>query len=193
MKPSLLIYVHGFNSSPGSHKASVMMQYCAEHRPDIRLIIPQLPHFPAQAAGQLAQLIETYRDDYQIGLAGSSLGGYFCTWLHATYGLPAVLINPAVKPYELLVDYLGVQTNPYTHESYTLHSSHIEELKAIDVDTLSCPDDIWVLLQTGDETLDYRQAVEKYQQAHLSIEPGGDHSFIDFERYPERIIQFLNL
>ncbi|MGO1296721.1 MAG: esterase YqiA [Vibrio sp.] len=193
MKPSLLIYIHGFNSSPGSHKASVMKQYCAEHRRDIRLEIPQLSHFPTQAALQLIELVEKYKDDYQIGFAGSSLGGYFCTWLHAKYALPAVLINPAVKPYELLVDYLGLQTNPYTHESYTLDTTHIAELKAIDVETLPCPNDIWVLLQTGDETLDYRQAADKYQNAHLSIEHGGDHSFIDFERYPERIIQFLNL
>ncbi|SJL85377.1 esterase YqiA [Vibrio palustris] len=193
MKPSLLIYVHGFNSSPGSLKASLMAKYCAEHRPDIRVEIPQLPNFPEQAAYQLKQLVEEHQNDYRIGLAGSSLGGYFCTWLNAHYALPAVLINPAVKPYELLVDFLGVQINPYTHESYVLNDTHIDDLKVIDVETLTNPDNIWVLLQTGDETLDYRQAEKKYQSAHLTIESGGDHGFVDFERYPERIIQFLNL
>ena len=193
MKPSLLLYIHGFNSSPLSHKANVMQQYCAQHRPDIKVLVPQLPCFPQQAAGYLLSLVKQYQHEYQIGLVGSSLGGYMSTWLNHQFGFKAVVVNPAIKPYELLQDYLGEQENPYTHEHYVLQAHHIEELKALDVALLMNPSDFWLLQQTEDEVLDYRQAVEKFKLAKQTVESGGDHSFIGFERYPEQIIQFLNL
>ncbi|MDF4367242.1 YqiA/YcfP family alpha/beta fold hydrolase, partial [Vibrio parahaemolyticus] len=127
-KPSLLLYIHGFNSSPLSMKANVMRAYCEQHRSDIKVIVPQLPCYPQQAAKMLLDIIEQYKDDYKIGLVGSSLGGFMSTWLNDKFGFKAVVVNPAVKPYELLVDYLGKQTNPYTHETYTLEACHIDEL-----------------------------------------------------------------
>ncbi|EIU6777299.1 esterase YqiA [Vibrio parahaemolyticus] len=192
-KPSLLLYIHGFNSSPLSMKANLMREYCAQHRPDIKVIVPQLPCFPEQAAQLLLDIVEQYKDDYNIGLVGSSLGGYMSTWLNAKYGFKAVVVNPAVKPYELLVDYLGEQTNPYTHETYTLKACHIDELKALDVQSIASPNSFWLLQQTEDEVLDYRQAVDKFAKAKQTVEQGGDHSFVGFERYPAKIIEFLEL
>ena len=192
-KPSLLLYIHGFNSSPLSHKAQVMAEYCKVHRPDIKVIVPRLPSYPSQAAEFLVQLIEEYKDTHQIGLVGSSLGGYLSTWLNHRYGFKAALVNPAVKPYELLVDYLGKQINPYTQEEYFLEEKHMAELFALQVETIHSVDDLWLLQQEGDEVLDYRQAVDKYSACKQTIEKGGDHSFVNFERYPEQIIQFLNL
>ncbi|TOG30089.1 esterase YqiA [Vibrio parahaemolyticus] len=192
-KPSLLLYIHGFNSSPLSMKANLMREYCAQHRPDIKVIVPQLPCFPEQAAQLLLGIVEQYKDDYNIGLVGSSLGGYMSTWLNAKYGFKAVVVNPAVKPYELLVDYLGEQTNPYTHETYTLEACHIDELKALDVQSIASPNSFWLLQQTEDEVLDYRQAVDKFAKAKQTVEQGGDHSLVGFERYPAKIIEFLEL
>ncbi len=191
--PSLLLYIHGFNSSPLSHKAQVMQQYCAANRPDIKVVVPKLPSFPKQAAAYLVDVVNQYKDDYQIGLVGSSLGGYLSTWLNHQFGFRAVLVNPAVKPYELLANFLGEQQNPYTQERYVLAAEHIDELKELDTPTLRAPQDFWLLQQTGDEVLDYRQAVDKYRHARQTIEEGGDHSFVDFERYPAQIIHFLNL
>ncbi len=192
-KPSLLLYIHGFNSSPLSHKAQVMSRYCESYRPDIKVVVPKLPSFPQQAAEHLLDIIHQHRHEYQIGLVGSSLGGYLSTWLNHQFGFRSVLINPAVKPYELLADFLGEQQNPYTGERYTLCEAHIDELKALDTESLRSPEDFWLLQQTADEVLDYRQAVEKYHLARQTVEQGGNHSFVDFERYPAQIIQFLNL
>ena len=193
MKPSLLLYIHGFNSSPLSHKANVMKEYCAQHRPDIKVVVPQLPCFPQQASELLLELVHQYQDDYNIGLVGSSLGGYMSMWLNAQFGFKAVLVNPAIKPYELLLDYLGEQENLYTHERYTLEAHHVDELRSLDTPHLANAADFWLLQQTEDEILDYRQAVAKFALAKQTIEEGGDHSFIDFERYPKQIIEFLSL
>jgi len=193
MKPSLLLYIHGFNSSPLSHKANVMKAYCESQRPDIKVVIPRLPCFPQQAADLLLDIVNQYKDDYQIGLVGSSLGGYMSMWLNTLFGYKAVVVNPAVKPYELLVDFLGEQENPYTNEKYLLEAKHIDELKAIDTPSIKSPSDFWLLQQVEDEVLDYRQAVTHFSGARQTVEEGGDHSFVDFERYPAQIIEFLQL
>lgn len=193
MKPSLLLYIHGFNSSPLSLKANEMKSYCETHRSDIKVVIPQLPCFPEQARELLISIVEKYQDDYRIGLVGSSLGGYLSTWLNSLYGFRAVLVNPAVKPYELLEDYLGEQVNPYTHERYILKAQHIETLKSLDVVNIKSAEDFWLLQQEGDEVLDYRQAVDKFADAKQTVEEGGDHSFQGFERFPQQIVKFLQL
>lgn len=193
MKPSLLLYIHGFNSSPLSHKANVMKEFCLENRPDIKLVTPRLPCFPQQAAQHLLDIVNQYKDDYTIGLVGSSLGGYMSMWLNAQFGFKAVVVNPAVKPYQLLADYLGEQENPYTKERYVLEAKHIEELKILDTPKVATPSDFWLLQQTEDEVLDYKQAVEHFCGAKQTVEQGGDHSFVDFERYPAQIIEFLQL
>jgi predicted esterase YcpF (UPF0227 family) len=193
MKPSLLLYIHGFNSSPQSHKAQLIKAYCEQYRPDIKLVTPQLPCFPEDAKQLLISLVERYQSHYRIGLVGSSLGGYLSIWLNSQYGYRAVLVNPAVKPYQLLQDYLGEQTNPYTQEKYRLEASHIDQLKQLDVAEIGQPSDFWLLQQQGDEVLDYRQAVEKLYLAKQTVEAEGDHSFVGFERFPAQIVKFLKL
>lgn len=193
MKPSLLLYIHGFNSSPLSHKANVMREYCEKHRPDIKVVVPQLPCFPEMAANLLLNIVAQYKDDYRIGLVGSSLGGYMSMWLNQKFGFKAVVVNPAVRPYELLTDFLGEQINPYTNETYLLEPKHIDELLAIDTPQIQSHKDFWLLQQTEDEVLDFTQAVEKFAGAKQTVEQGGDHSFVDFERYPSQIIEFLEL
>lgn len=188
----MLLYIHGFNSSPLSHKAQVMLNYCNEHRPDIKVVVPKLPSFPAQAAEHLLDIVEQYQEDYQIALVGSSLGGYLSIWLNHLFDFKAVLINPAIKPYELLADFLGEQVNPYTQEHYVLQAKHIEELKALEV-SINNVNSLWLLQQMGDEVLDYRQAVNKLVGSKQTVELGGDHSFVNFERYPQQIIDFLKL
>ncbi len=190
---SVLIYLHGFNSSPQSQKAQIISAWCQANRPDIRVETPQLACYPAQASRQLLELSKKYQHAEHVGLIGSSLGGYLATWLNAKFNFPAVLVNPAVKPYDLLKDYLGHQQNPYTNERYFLESHHMDELKALDTITITNPNAFWLLQQKGDEILDYRQAVEKYRRCKQTVENGGNHAFVGFERFTADIIQFLTL
>jgi hypothetical protein len=106
------------------------------------------------------------------------------------YSVKVVLINPAVSPYRLFA-HKGPQTHPYILESYTIDAEYIAQLKALEVAYSGTQEQCWVLLQEGDEILDYRDALAKYKQCKLTCEPGGNHSFAGFERYLPDIVNFL--
>lgn len=193
---SVLLYLHGFNSSPQSAKAQQMAQWVAVMRPDITVYVPTLANTPAAAWAVIEQTLQSiqahYPEGVKLGVVGSSLGGFMATRVSEYYGCKGVLINPAVRPHELLLDYLGPQTNPYSGEHYQLLAEHMDELRALAVSP-SHPQKLWVLQQQNDEVLDYRKALQAYPFARLSLECGGDHSFVGFDRYPAQIVHFLGL
>ncbi|MEP1447930.1 MAG: YqiA/YcfP family alpha/beta fold hydrolase [Paraglaciecola sp.] len=186
----VVIYLHGFLSSPESQKATQTREFVRANHPDLTLEIPQLSNYPNDALRDIEVCIDKHKGK-KLRFIGSSLGGFLSTFMVEKYSGKAVLINPAVRPFELLEDFLGEHVNPYTQQLFTLENKHIDELRRLDTSQLKPTSEYWVLLQTADETLDYRQAETKYNQHKLSIEQGGDHSFQDFQRFLPDIFRFL--
>ncbi|HGN9439881.1 TPA: esterase YqiA [Proteus mirabilis] len=189
---SRILYLHGFNSSPQSAKAQWFKQWLSVTHPDIELLVPQLPPYPQQAAQLIEKLVKDNAND-KLGLIGSSLGGYLAIWLSQRFHLPAAVVNPAVRPFDLLQDFLGDNENPYTHQKYRLAPHHMDELLALRIPTITSPELIWLLQQTGDEILDYRQAVSYLGACKQTVEQGGNHAFVNFERFFPEIVQFLKI
>jgi len=186
----VLIYLHGFNSSPQSVKATQMRDFIAHNYPNVRLVMPQIALTPLAAWQQLTELTAQYQD-HHIGFVGSSLGGFFSTLLANQFGGKAVLVNPAVKPHLIADVIIGEHTHPVSGEVYRVGANDIAQLATLDWDNVAQVKDFWVLLQQGDETLDYRLAHNAYQGARMTLEPSGDHGFVGFERYLNAIVEFL--
>ncbi|WP_371186680.1 YqiA/YcfP family alpha/beta fold hydrolase [Thalassotalea maritima] len=186
-----LLTIHGFNSSPKSLKAEQTKAYFNQHFPQIDVVAPQLKTTPDAAIKQLVDIIESAPEASWM-LTGSSLGGYFATYLASRFSIPAVLINPAVKPFELLAEVIGEHTNPYTNETYHVTSEHMQQLKRLWVDDIDV-DKFMVMVQKGDEVLDYQQAVNKYRDTCLLVQEGGDHSFVGFEKMLPDVVKFFQL
>lgn len=183
----MLIYIHGFNSSALSFKAGVLRRRMAELRRSDELMCPELPHRPLEAIALLDALIG--QKGGPVALIGSSLGGYYATWLAERHELPAVLLNPAVRPYDLLASAIGPQTNLYTGARYEFTQGHIDDLRELELDVVT-PERYYLIVETGDEVLDYRDAVERYRGCEQLVIPGGDHGLGDFERYLDRTLAF---
>lgn len=190
MTTPLFIYVHGFNSSPQSMKAQVFLRYMRARGMAEQVKIPDLSHWPEQAIETLRSLIDKNLQRPVI-LLGSSLGGFYSTWLTEQYdNVRTVLINPAVRPFELLPQYLGMNENLYSGKRYELTEQHMQQLLALNCEQLKQADKYLLLVQTADETLDYREAVAKFSASPQFIQPGGSHGFEQFVDLIPAILAF---
>jgi len=185
----MIVYIHGFNSSSASVKAHLMHEALLRLNRGHELLAPDLPHLPGLAMQKLEQEI-TRHSARQIAVIGSSLGGHYATWLAEKHDLPAVLVNPAVNPHLLLAPCLGLQKNLHSGEQYQFTQQHLSELEQFNVSVITRSGRYLLLVQTGDELLDYRQAVEKYRGARQVVIEGGDHGFRNFSDYVPMILEF---
>jgi predicted esterase YcpF (UPF0227 family) len=187
-----IVYLHGFRSSPASIKATKLRAAVQALPPALRpvLHVPFLRDGPAASIEQVTRLLPAQGE---TAIVGSSLGGFYATWLAERHGMRAIVINPAVHPYDDLAPYLGVQTNLYTGEAFEVTPAHFAELRALAVPRITLPARYFVLLETGDEVLDYRVALAHYAGAWQYVRGGGDHTFQDFEAQLPAILRFAGV
>ena len=192
MSAPTIIYLHGFRSSPASMKATQLRAAVdalpAAHRPALH--VPFLRDGPAASIEQVTRLLPQRGE---TTIVGSSLGGFYATWLAERHGTRAIAINPAVHPYDDLAPYLGMQTNLYTGETFEVTPAHFSELRALAVPRITRPDRYFVLLETGDEVLDYRVALAHYAGAWQYVRGGGDHTFQDFAAQLPAMLRFAGV
>lgn len=182
----MLLYIHGFNSSPLSAKARILKEKMEALSRGAEFLAPALPPSPADAARTLDALARRLPVS---ALVGSSLGGYYATWLSEKYRLKAALLNPAVRPYELLKGHLGPQQNLHTGERYELTQQHVDQLHALEVDAIT-PERYLLVAGTADEVLDYRAAVSRYHGCQQVVIEGGDHGLSDFASHADAVLAF---
>ncbi|KIM10025.1 MAG: hypothetical protein KU38_08285 [Sulfurovum sp. FS08-3] len=176
----MILYIHGFGSSGVGSKALKFKEHYAHGT----FIAPSLSYVPLLAIDTLKQFIEyALAKGEKVHLIGSSLGGYMAIFLATHYNLKAVLINPSIKPTLTLQKARGL--NYYDLSSFEWNTQHLKMLENFNV-THPNPDNYLLLLQKGDETLDYREALHFFEHQGINpnriiLEEGGNHSFENIE------------
>ena len=184
-----ILYLHGFCSSPASWKSQLLADELAKRGLAGHFACPQLSPVPDEAVTQASRLIE--QASGLVTLMGSSLGGHYANYLAEKYGLPAVLVNPAVVERLDLALFVGEHANFHTDERFVFTAEHAAQLLA--QVRRPTPERYWLLLEEGDEVLDCRQAQAFYAGCRQTVLPGGDHSFTQFPEFVPQLIEFAGL
>lgn len=194
MTRATLVYLHGFNSSPQTVKGRKLLTAAASGRDPPHCHVPALHHRPAKAMRDVCAWVDARPDRFgPLTFIGSSLGGYYATWLAEKYGARAIVINPAVRPFADLQAHLGPQQNPYTGERYELTRKHFAELKALWVERLTRHERYFLLVRAGDEVLDWREAVARYAGAWQFVAGGGTHGWEDIDAEIPAMLRFAGV
>jgi predicted esterase YcpF (UPF0227 family) len=186
----MYLYIHGFNSAPASVKARQLQTRLALAGRGGEFACPALSHWPDEAIAQLEAVVAAAPPTSPPVLVGSSLGGFYATWLAERHGCRAVLVNPAITPHLGLRSYLGPQRNLYTGEAYTLTPAHLDQMRAYAVAQPTRMEHYLVMVTTGDELLDWRVTMAHYPGARSVVVQGSDHGFTDFEQHLEAVLAF---
>ncbi|MDQ6621393.1 MAG: esterase [Pseudomonadota bacterium] len=186
-----LVYLHGFNSAPESAKGQLLRRAASELPRPPTFHLPRLEVSPVEAMHDVSAWIEQHVVAGEpCTFIGSSLGGFYATWLAERYEARAVVINPAIRPNASLESFLGEQRNLYTGETYELTRAHIEEMRALTIPRITRPDRYLLLVRSGDELLDWREAVRYYAGASQYVGGGGDHGWSDFAPMLDTVLRF---
>jgi uncharacterized protein len=188
-----VLYLHGFRSSPQSTKARQVAAVMAAQFPHITWWCPQLPPSPKAAAALIAEGTAHW-PTHSMAVMGSSLGGFYATWLTTQRGCKAVLLNPAIDPARDLAKYIGEQTawnDPA--ERFYFAPEFVDELRALEVGPMPSPELVWALIAKGDEVLDWREMTARFPGSQQVVMEGGDHAISNFESYLPQVLAFLNL
>ncbi|RMX02606.1 esterase [Corticibacter populi] len=187
-----LLYLHGFRSSPQSAKAQLTRRWFGIRHPEVVLECPQLPPSP-HAAAQCMQAIVNNWPQQTMAVMGSSLGGYYASWVAAQCRCPSVLLNPAVDPARDLAAHIGENTVWHDPaEAFYFKPEYMDELRALDSRETPAAAPQLAIIAKGDEVLDWREMSQRYRDAQQIVLEGGDHALsADYERLLPQIGAFL--
>ena len=185
-----VVYLHGFASSSQSEKARLTSAFFARHYSHIDYTALDVPYEPVAALALIKQHIGARRD---VALIGSSLGGFLATCIAEQIGCRACLINPAVAPHTVLDKHLGRYYHPVLQQHFDVSREQITQLQQLMPQQLQQPQNYLLLLQSGDEVLDYRLALDYYQGATIKLREGGNHSYVGYADELNTIAHFCQL
>ena len=188
----MILYLHGFRSSPKSFKAQLLAARLAALGRAQEWRCPMLPVSPLEAVALVeAQMAGLPPED--VTVIGSSLGGYFATYLAEQHGWRAVLLNPAVLPQRDLSAYLGEQPLWHGGGSIVVEPRHLDELRSLGVASITRPERYYLIAATGDEVLDYREMLAHYPGVETKLITGSDHAISEFADYVDEVLAFCGV
>ena len=188
-----VLYLHGFRSSPRSTKARMAAARVAATWPQVSWWCPQLPPSPKAAMQLVMDGIASW-PRREMGVIGSSLGGFYATYVAQACNCRAVVLNPAVDPARDLAKYIGEQTAWHDpDERVFFEPAYIDELRFLDAGPLRRPEDFFAVIAKGDEVLDWREMARRYRGAHVKLLEGSDHALSDFDEHIDEVLGFLDL
>ncbi len=193
MPATHLLYLHGFRSSPRSTKAQLVQERIAQRHPGVTLWCPQLPPSPREAMDRVMQGIANW-PRRRMAVIGSSLGGFYASWVAEQAGCRAAVLNPAVFAARDLATQVGV--HPSWHEpqeSFEFKAAYVDELRALAVPAITNPDRYYALIAKGDEVLDWREMSAHYRGAHMRLLEGSNHAITEFADHLDEVLAFLDL
>ena len=193
MATTHLLYLHGFRSSPQSAKARQVHARVSARHPGVKWWCPQLPPSPAQAMQEVAQGIADWPQD-RMAVVGSSLGGFYATWVAERTGCKAVLLNPAVDPARDLVKYIGEHASWHDpQQRFHFEPRYVDELRALACGPVRVPQNYFAVIAKGDEVLDWREMTARYPGANVQLLEGSDHALSGFDAQMDAVFAFLDL
>ena len=179
----MILYIHGFASCGDSNKTKLLREKFQG------VLCPDVPVDPDEAIAFLQKIVIANNISLIIG---SSLGGYYAAHLAQKLDVKAVLLNPSTQPFLTLAPYVGTNEFFCSGETFEWTKEHIAKLMTYAISKNSIKVPVLVLLQKGDEVLDYTQAATVYENYEVVIQEGGNHRFENLDEYLERISEFNN-
>ena len=194
MSSTLLVYLHGFRSSPRSSKAVMTgnaVKALSSEDTLFEWFCPQLLASPKISIDMVTQYINQSNAD-RIVIIGSSLGGYYANYLAEKYACKAVVLNPAVRAARELAPHIGMLTAYDSDEPFDFRPEYIDELKALQVEKITSPNRYFLIAAKGDELLDWREMVEFYVGANQLVLEGSDHGISEYGDLLPKVLEFIS-
>jgi predicted esterase YcpF (UPF0227 family) len=194
MASTLVVYLHGFRSSPRSSKAMMTgeaIKAISSADNSIEWYCPQLLASPKESMEMVTAHIDSSKADRLI-VIGSSLGGFYANYLAEKYACKAVTLNPAVYAARELEPHVGMMTSYDSEEPFDFRPEYIAQLKGLQVNHITKPERYFLIAAKGDELLDWREMVEFYQGARQLVLEGGDHGIADYANHLPQVIEFIS-
>ncbi|HAW45259.1 MAG TPA: hypothetical protein DCW60_02800 [Sutterella sp.] len=181
-----LIYLHGLASSPKSAKGQILEAFAKEK--GFAFEAPDLNFEPKRVRNILDALVKDI-DPSQTVFVGSSLGGFYATYVCETCGARGILLNPACEPWATIEAHVGERLQGPEGE-IEIQASFGEDLRDMALVPTSSGR-YFVMLSTGDEVLDWHDALRKYARFATHVIEGETHRIDGFAKYLTIIEQFI--
>jgi len=124
----------------------------------------------------------------EVALVGTSLGAYWAGTLSGIYGIPAILLNPAIRPAKTLQKHVGVTLKNFVSGEENTLSEDVPK----SYPELPKKGVLMIMVEEGDEVLDPYETQEFFADYGPIMFEGGSHRFEHMPEALPKIEKFLN-